>query len=116
MSGKLPPLSLLVERRKCRPSRVVGKSNDSMNIQKLLMNLNLLYKCNRLLNYNYFFFFSFQKDSIWKLPEGVILKYYRIWTLQIMALSHEKKFRCQWIIERRGSVGGGKTEKRRDFW
>lgn len=41
---------------KCSPSRAVGRTNNIKNIQKLLPNSKMLYKCKGLLNYLFFFF------------------------------------------------------------
>lgn len=97
VSGKLPALSLPMERRKCPPPRPAEKSNDLMYIQMFLMNLKMLY--------NFFFFLVFKRVIFGSYLKESLLKYYLIWTLQIMVLSCEKKFRGGWVIEPQGFCG-----------
>lgn len=108
VSGKLPALSLPMERRKCPPSGPAEKSNDLMYIQMFLMDLKMLY--------NFFFFFSFQKGYIWKLPQGVPLE-----ILLDLDLANNGAFMWEEISRRVGYRTTGvlwvmEGGKRGDFW
>lgn len=106
-SGKLPPLRLPVEMRKCRLSRTAARSKSLMNIQKLLRT-QMLYTCKGLLNYH-LFLKGFNRIIFGSLLKESLLKYCLIWTLQIMALSGEEKSQSRQCVETQGFCGWWKV-------